>query len=179
MENQRNLFLYFQRTTLPNASSNNNLPIKHGVTDRWTASPPYEYPPSKLPEYPVAMAMKDVGPSLGPQLMDKIGDVIRFIHKDAITAFAGADPGVNDSGDYSQKSVHTSKHSSTVLRKTLFQIMNILIKIKPNDAVYLFMDKKRSEGKPYYVYMTAGVNKFLRIYYGRMKKYLSSLPESE
>ena len=134
---------------------------------------------SKLPEYPVAMAMKDVGPSLGPQLMDKIGDVIRFIHKDAITAFAGADPGVNDSGDYSQKSVHTSKHSSTVLRKTLFQIMNILIKIKPNDAVYLFMDKKRSEGKPYYVYMTAGVNKFLRIYYGRMKKYLSSLPESE
>ena len=88
------------------------------------------------------MAMKDVGPSLGPQLMDKIGDVIRFIHKDAITAFAGADPGVNDSGDYSQKSVHTSKHSSTVLRKTLFQIMNILIKIKPNDAVYLFMDKK-------------------------------------
>ena len=48
------------------------------------------------------MAMKDVGPSLGPQLMDKIGDVIRFIHKDAITAFAGADPGVNDSGDYSQ-----------------------------------------------------------------------------
>lgn len=135
--------------------------------------------PSKLPEYPVAMAMKDVGPSLGPQLMDKIGDVIRFIHKDAITAFAGADPGVNDSGDYSQKSVHTSKHSSTVLRKTLFQIMNILIKIKPNDAVYLFMNKKRSEGKPYYVYMTAGVNKFLRIYYGRMKKYLSSLPESE
>ena len=54
-----------------------------------------------------------------------------------------------------------------------------LVKIKPNDAVYLFMDKKRSEGKPYYVYMTAGVNKFLRIYYGRMKKYLSSLPESE
>ena len=57
--------------------------------------------------------------------------------------------------------------------------MNILIKIKPNDAVYLFMDKKRSEGKPYYVYMTAGVNKFLRIYYGRAKEYLSSLPESE
>ena len=56
------------------------------------------------------MAMKDVGPSLGPQLMDKIGDVIRFIHKDAITAFAGADPGVNDSGDYSQKSVYDLRH---------------------------------------------------------------------
>ena len=29
--------------------------------------------------------------------------------------------------------------------------------------------------KPYYVYMTAGANKFLRIYYGRVKEYLSSL----
>lgn len=134
---------------------------------------------SKLPEYPVVMAMKGVGPSLGPQLMAEIGDVTRFIHKGAITAFAGVDPGVNDSGDYSQKSVHASKHGSPVLRKTLFQIMDILIKTKPDDAVYLFMDKKRSEGKPYYVYMTAGANKFLRIYYGRVKEYLSSLPESE
>ena len=123
------------------------------------------------------MAMKDVGPSLGPQLMDKIGDVIRFIHKDAITAFAGADPGVNDSGDYSQKSVHASKHGSPVLRKTLFQIMEVLIKNKPDDAVYLFMDKKRAQGKPYYVYMTAGANKFLRIYYGRVKEYLLNLSE--
>lgn len=62
---------------------------------------------SRLPEYPVVMAMKGVGPSLGPQLMAEIGDVTRFTHKGAITAFAGVDPGVNDSGDYSQKSVHT------------------------------------------------------------------------
>ena len=79
--------------------------------------------------------------SLGPQLIAEIGDVTRFTHKSAITAFAGVDPGVNDSGDYSQKSVHASKHGSPVLRKTLFQIMNILIKIKPDDAVYRFMDK--------------------------------------
>lgn len=57
--------------------------------------------------------------------------------------------------------------------------MDILIKTKPDDAVYLFMDKKRSEGKPYYVYMTAGANKFLRIYYGRVREYLASLEESK
>ena len=134
---------------------------------------------SKLPEYPVVMAMKGVGLSLGPQLMAEIGDVTRFTHKGAVTAFAGVDPGVNDSGDYSQKSVHASKHGSPVLRKTLFQIMDILIKTKPDDAVYLFMDKKRAEGKPYYVYMTAGANKFLRVYYGRVKEYLSTHPESD
>ena len=41
------------------------------------------------------------------------------------------------------------------------------------------MDKKRSEGKPYYVYMTAGANKFLRIYYGRVREHLASLEESK
>ena len=134
---------------------------------------------AKLPEYPIVMAMKGVGPSLGPQLMAEIGDVARFTHKGAITAFAGADPGVNDSGDYSQKSVHVSKHGSPALRKTLYQVMDVLIKTKPDDPVYLFMDKKRAQGKPYYVYMTAGANKFLRIYYGRVKEYLASLPASE
>ena len=134
---------------------------------------------SRLPEYPVVMAMKGVGPSLGPQLIAEIGDVTRFTHKGTITAFAGVDPGVNDSGDYSLKSVHASKHGSPVLRKTLFQIMDVLIKTKPDDAVYLFMDKKRAQGKPYYVYMTAGANKFLRIYYGRVKEYLSTLPASD
>ena len=135
---------------------------------------------SKLPEYPVVMAMKGVGTSLGPQLIAEIGDVTRFTHKGAITAFAGVDPGVNESGTYEQKSVPTSKRGSAELRKTLFQVMDCLIKTMPqDDPVYLFMDKKRSQGKPYYVYMTAGANKFLRIYYGRVKEYLASLPTLE
>ena len=135
---------------------------------------------SKLPEYPIVMQMKGVGPSLGPQLIAEIGDVMRFTHKGAITAFAGVDPGVNESGAYEQKSVPTSKRGSAALRKTLFQIMDVLIKSMPqDDPVYQFLDKKRAQGKPYYVYMTAGANKFLRIYYGRVKEYLLSLPYSE
>ncbi len=135
---------------------------------------------TKLPEHPIVMAMKGGGPSLGPQLMAEIGDVARFTHKGAITAFAGVDPGVNDSGDYSQKSVHVSKHGSLALRKTLYQVMDVLIKNKPDDPVYLFMDKKRTQGKPYYVYIIAGANKFLRIYYRRRGGwYLASLPASK
>ena len=135
---------------------------------------------SKLPEYPIVMAMNGVGPSLGPQLIAEIGDVTRFTHKGAVTAFAGVDPGVNESGTFSQKSVPTSKRGSADLRKTLFLVMYVLIKTMPqDDPVYQFLDKKRSQGKPYYVYMTAGANKFLRIYYGRVKEYLASLPQSE
>ena len=103
----------------------------------------------------------------------------RFTHKGALTAFAGVDPGKNESGSYAQKSVHTSKRGSAPLRKTLFLVMDSLIKTMPQgDPVYEFMNKKRSQGKPYYVYMTAGANKFLRIYYGRVKEYLSEHPET-
>ena len=56
--------------------------------------------------------------------------------------------------------------------------MTTLLQNAPeDDPVYRFLDKKRAQGKPYYVYMTAGANKFLRIYYGRVKEYLMSLPE--
>lgn len=134
---------------------------------------------AKLPEYHIVMEMKGVGASLGPQLMAEIGDVSRFTHKGAITAFAGVDPGVNESGSYAKKSVPTTKRGSSSLRKTLFQVMDVLIKTHPqDDPVYQFIDKKRSQGKSYYVYMTAGANKFLRIYYGRVKEYLSTLPET-
>ena len=134
---------------------------------------------SLLPEYPVVMAMNGVGSTLGPQLMAEIGDVTRFTHREALTAFAGVDPGKNDSGKHIQKSVRTSKKGSPYLRRTLFLIVDGLIKRSPeDDPVYAFMDKKRAQGKPYYVYMTAGANKFLRIYYGRVREYLASLSET-
>ena len=135
---------------------------------------------SMLPEYPVVMSMNGVGPTLGPQLIAEIGDVTRFTKRGALTAFAGVDPGSNQSGDYERKSNRTSKKGSPHLRKTLFLIMDGLILRSPSDdPVYAFMNKKRSQGKPYYVYMTAGANKFLRIYYGRVKEYLTNLEENK
>jgi transposase len=131
---------------------------------------------SQLPEYSVVMSMYGVGPTFGPQLIAEIGDIMRFTHREAITAFAGVDPGKDDSGQHNSKSVSASKCGPARLRKTLFQIMSTLIqKMPPDDPVYKFLDKKRSEGKPYYVYMTAGANKFLRIYYGKVKEYMRSL----
>lgn len=55
------------------------------------------------------MEMKGVEPPLGPQLMAEIGDVSKFTHKNAITAFVGVEPRVNESGSYTQKSVPTTK----------------------------------------------------------------------
>ena len=44
--------------------------------------------------------------------------------------------------------------------------------------MYQFLDKKRAEGKPYFVYMTAAQNKFLRIYYARAKECMANLDAS-
>ena len=43
--------------------------------------------------------------------------------------------------------------------------------------VCMFLSKKRAEGKPYFVYMTATANKFLRVYYGKVNEYLDSIEE--
>lgn len=132
----------------------------------------------KLPEYDVVMGLYGTGKSLGPQLMAEIGDVRRFAHKGSLIAFAGVDPGANQSGTYEAKSTRSSKRGSPQLRKTLFVLMTILLqKAPPDNPVYQFLDKKRAQGKPYHVYMTAGCNKFLRIYYGKVKEYMNSLSQ--
>ena len=118
----------------------------------------------------VETAMTGVGKSMGPQLMAEIGDIRRFAHQKSLVGFAGTDPIKDDSGDKISDSKPSSKRGSPYLRKTLFVIMTILLQLQPpEDPVYQFLDKKRSEGKQYYVYMTAGMTKFLRIYYGKVR----------
>ena len=131
---------------------------------------------AQLPEYPVVMSMYGVGESLGPQLMAEIGDIRRFESKRSLAAFAGVDPMPNQSGAKDVRSNKISKRGSPYLRKTLFVLMSMLLKLAPSDEpVYHFLDRKRSEGKPFYVYMTAGANKFLRIYYGKVRDHLAML----
>jgi transposase len=129
-----------------------------------------------LPEYETVIAMYGVGGITGAQLMAEIGDVRRFPNRSSLIAFAGVDPEVNQSGKQNTKSNATTKRGSPHLRKTLYQIICTYLMHSPaNEPVYQFLDKKRGEGKPYFVYMTAASNKFLRIYYARVKECMNKL----
>lgn len=120
---------------------------------------------SMLPEYPAVMDMFGVGLTLGPQLIAEIGDVRRFYSKKALVAYAGLDAPPNDSGDVAGRHKSMSKVGASSLRRTLFLVMSVYLRRAPLDEpVYQFMDRKRTEGKPYRVYMMASANKFLRIY---------------
>lgn len=128
---------------------------------------------STLPEYPVVMQMYGVGPSLGPQLMAEIGNVCRFHSKSALVAFAGLDAPPYQSGAIDVHSRSISKRGSAKLRRTLFLVMSVILQSAPADEpIYQYMDKKRTEGKPYKIYMMASANKFLRRYYATVKAYL-------
>lgn len=131
---------------------------------------------SQLPEYQVVMGMFGVGESIGPQLIAEIGDIRRFAGKQSLVAFAGIDPMPNQSGTKNVRSNKSSKRGSPYLRKTLFALMQILLQLSPaDDPVYQFLDRKRTEGKPYHVYMNAGGNKFLRRYYAKVRDSFADL----
>ena len=131
---------------------------------------------SLLPEYEIVTGMQGAGPITGPQLMAEIGDVRRFTSKGALVAFAGVDAPPFQSGSFNSKSRHVSKRGSPHLRRVLFTICSVILQHSdPENAVFQFMDKKRAEGKHFYVYTVAGGAKFLRIYYAKVKEYLNTL----
>ena len=131
---------------------------------------------ASLPEYPVVMSLYGVGKNLGPRLMAEIGDVRRFYSKKALVAFAGLDSPPFQSGSFEARSRSISKRGSASLRNTLFLVMSIILRTaNPDEPVFIFLDKKRSEGKHYLVYMMAAANKFLRIYYAKVNGYLQTL----
>lgn len=132
----------------------------------------------ELPEYETVHAMYGVGDITAAQLIAEIGDIRNYPRRSSLVGFVGIDPEINQSGTMNTKSNPSTKRGSSHLRKTLFQIMMVYLQHSPSDeAVYQFLDKKRSEGKPYYVYMTAGANKFLRIYYARVKECMSKVEQ--
>ena len=127
-----------------------------------------------LPEYSVVKEMDCIGDTLAPRIIAEIGDVRRFKNKHSLIAYAGIDAPPYQSGAFHASERHISKRGNSYLRKTGYEIMQSLIKHKPADnAVYDFIQKKRSEGKCGKEAMIAGLNKFLRVYYGKVMEFYS------
>jgi transposase len=124
-----------------------------------------------LKEYPVVLAMAGVGDNLAPRLIAEIGDIRRFQSGKSLIAFAGIDAPPYQSGQFTATNRQISKRGSSLLRKTGYEVMMSLKFNKPeNDAVYLYMLKKEMEGKACKVAKIAALNKFLRIYYARVRE---------
>ena len=61
-----------------------------------------------------------------------------------------------------------------------YEVMQSYVMHKPaNDPIFTFIEKKRGEGKSGKLAMVAGLNKFLRVYYGKVTELYRSLPAIE
>ena len=129
-----------------------------------------------MPEYSTVLSMGGVGETLAPRLIAEIGDTHMYHSGKALVAYAGIDAPPYQSGQFIGTKRHISKRGSSTLRKIGYELMDSINKhqVKLNeDAVCQFFMKKRAEGKAYRVAMIAGYNKFLRIYYAKVKEVLN------
>ena len=109
--------------------------------------------------------------------MPCIGDVRRFHSKRALIAYAGIDAPPYQSGKFRANNRHISKRGNHYLRKTGYEVMQSYVMHRPaNDSIFTFIENKRGEGKSGKLAMVAGLNKFLRVYYGKVTEFYRSLP---
>lgn len=124
-----------------------------------------------MDEYKEVRNMKGVGDRLAPLLIAEIGDIRRFKNAGSLIAYAGIDSPPYQSGKYEATNRHISKRGNKYLRKTGFEVMQSIKSFCRVDCeVYDYIVKKETEGKCKKSAKIAGLNKFLRQYYGILKK---------
>lgn len=108
-----------------------------------------------------------VSTATGAQIVAEIGDVRRFGSGAAIVKYAGLNPGVDESGRYSAEGVPITKHGSPYLRRSLWLAANRARRHDPR--LRAFYDKKRREGKPHRVAVTAVARKLCHVVFAVMR----------
>lgn len=125
----------------------------------------------ELPEYDVISEMPGCGKKLTSRIIAEIGDVRRFKNAGSIIAYAGLDAPPYQSGQFEATNRHISKRGNKYLRKTGYEVMkSIKSSCRSDNDLKFYIIKKENEGKLKKVAKIAGLNKFLRMYYGTVKK---------
>lgn len=125
----------------------------------------------ELPEYDVISEMSGCGKKLTSRVIAEIGDVRRFKNAGSIIAYAGLDAPPYQSGQFEATNRHISKRGNKYLRKVGYEVMkSIKSSCRLDNDLKSYIIKKENEGKSKKVAKIAGLNKFLRMYYGIVKK---------
>lgn len=108
-----------------------------------------------------------VSTTTGAQIVAEIGDVKRFKNAASIVKYAGLNSGVDESGKFSAEGVPITKQGSPYLRRSLWLAANRARQFDPR--LKAFYDKKRREGKPHRVAVTACARKLCHVVYAVMR----------
>lgn len=121
-------------------------------------------------DYHLLKSIPGVGPLTAATILAEIGDIKRFPSVKQLTAFAGLDSSVYQSGTFKANQNRISKRGSTYLRTALYQatVAGISKQVHGprNDVLSRYYQQKLSEGKLPKVAIVATSNKLLRIIFG-------------
>lgn len=112
--------------------------------------------------HPHYMSVPGIGPLSAAVIYSEYGDISNFTNPGQMLAFAGIEPGINESGTESHGGKMV-KRGSSQLRYTLINCCLPLIRFDMTFATYYA--KKRGEGKPHRVAITHVAKKLIRVIY--------------
>ena len=115
-----------------------------------------------------------IGNLLGATILSEIGDIKNFDNPDKLLAFAGCEPSTYQSGKYTATNTPMVKHGSRYLRRALYCAADMAYVNSPSFRSYI--DRKRAQGKHYYVAMSHGMKKLVRIIFAVLSR---NIPFSE
>ena len=121
-------------------------------------------------EYKAVRNMDGVGEKLAPLLIAEIGDIRRFKNAGSLIAYAGIDAPPYQSGKFEAVNRHISKRGNKYLRRIGYTTMKAVKTFcKSGTELYDYIVQKENEGKSKKSSKIAGLNKFLRQYYGKVR----------
>jgi len=108
-----------------------------------------------------------VGNTLGASIISEIGDIERFESSEKLAAFAGIDPSVVQSGNFTGTRNRMSKRGSPYLRRSIWLAACAAIMHDP--ALKVFYDLKKSQGKHHYTCVGYICRKLINIIFAVLK----------
>ena len=117
-------------------------------------------------DFEILTSIPGVGEITASQFLAEIGDINRFESVKQLTAYAGTDPGISQSGNSLIKK-KISKRGNASVRRVGFLIATHLIMM--NDVFKKYYDRKRKENMNAKKAIIAVFNKFLRCVFAMLK----------
>lgn len=106
-----------------------------------------------------------IGTTLAATIIAEIGDMVRFEDPKKLVAFAGVDPRVHQSGQFTATVNRITKRGSSRLRHALFVAAMCGLRKSGSKRMQAVYQAKRAAGKPHKVALVACINKLLHWIY--------------
>ena len=126
---------------------------------------------AESPYFELIRSITGIGDNLAARILAEIGDINQFKTRNKLISYAGLDPMIRQSGDKDGKHLSISKKGNRYLRCLLYQAASANYRLRKNDVIYRFNQKKRQQSNPLNskAANTATAHKILVIVYGVCK----------